>query len=195
MTEERKSSADSGSRLFDMGSLFRRSAIVTFVVEILAAIVMLGSLALFYVEQLLPSLSPELSTLLLLVGSILTLVVILVALSVFIRYSRRITNAVIGPGIQKVRMNAPRVRFVVYIYALLVILMTITGVYVWYLIDLEVLQPWVEPTHSLYLRVFGLALGAFFIALLIQIIVAVIGRTATKVIVQVLATDESEFLR
>jgi hypothetical protein len=178
-----------------MGSLFRRSAIVTFVIEILSVIVMLGSLALFYVERLLPSLSPELSFLLLLVGSILTLVVILIALSVFVRYSRRITDAVIGPGIQKVRMNAPRVRFVVYIYALLVILMTITGVYVWYLIDLEVLQPWVEPTGSIYLRVFGLALGAFFIALLIQIIVAVIGRTATKVIIEVLATDESEFLK
>ncbi|MGY5855553.1 MAG: hypothetical protein RTS72_03070, partial [Candidatus Thorarchaeota archaeon] len=91
-----------------------------------------------------------------------------------------------------VRMDTPRVKLVVAAFALLVVLMAITGIYIWYLADLYLLAP--LAGESLLLRLFGYALGAFFIALLIQMIIAGVGRSATKVIIEVLDADDSDFL-
>ncbi|MHA1904645.1 MAG: hypothetical protein ACXADL_00900 [Candidatus Thorarchaeota archaeon] len=189
MTEGRKS-----DDTFDMGSLFRTSATVTFVIQIVSVIVMLGALAAWYVGGFLPGINDDLRILLFLIGSVITLIVFLAALSIFIRFSRRIGNAVIGPGLERVRMSTPRVKTVVYTYALLVTTMGATGVYAWYLVHKNYLAPWVESHNSISLLIFTLALGAFFIALLIQVIVAGVGRSATKVIIEVLDTDDSEFL-
>ncbi|TFF96215.1 hypothetical protein EU546_01830 [Candidatus Thorarchaeota archaeon] len=181
-----------GLETFDVGALFRGSATVTFVIEIVAVIVMLGAVVAFYIDELIPAISPDIQVLLLLIGSIVTLLVFLAALGVFVRFSRRISDLVIGPGIQEVPMDTPRVKTVVYIYAILVTLMAATGLYVWYLVHKYALGPWAGSSISL--QIFGLALGAFFVALLIQIIVALVGRTATKVIIEVLDQDDSEFL-
>ena len=91
-------------------------------------------------------------------------------------------------------MNTPRVKTVVAAYALLVALMGITGVYTWFLIDANYLAPWAASLGSVSMRLFGIALGAFFIALLIQMIIAGVGRSATKVIIEVLDADDSEFI-
>jgi len=130
----------------------------------------------------------------LLLASIVVLMIFLVAISAFVRFSRRIGDAVVGPGVEEVRMDTPRVKTVVMLYALLVLLMAVTGIYTWYLVDANILGPWAASYNSLSLRVFGLALGAFFIGLLIQLIIAGVGRSATKVIIEVLDADDSEFL-
>jgi hypothetical protein len=193
MEEDRETTIDRiEDYLFDIGSLFRSSATVTFVVEIMAVIVMLASLAGFYSQDLLPGLSQDLQILLFLVGAIAIIIVFLGAISVFIRFSRRISNAVIGPGIEKVSLNAPRVKTVVILYGVLVALMGITGIYIWYLIQKNILDAIVAG--DLFLQIFSYALGAFVIALLVQIIIAAIGRSATKVIIEVLDADDSEFL-
>ena len=114
--------------LFDIGSLFRSSATITFIVQILAAIIMVGALVGFYVGDLLPGLNDDLKVLLFLVGSVITLVIFLMAFSVFTRFSRKISNVVIGPGIEKVKLDSPRVKGVVYTYGILVSLMGVTGV-------------------------------------------------------------------
>lgn len=180
--------------LFDIGSLFRSSATITFIVQILSAIIMVGALAGFYIGDLLPGLNDDLKVLLFLVGSVITLIIFLMAFSVFTRFSRKISNVVIGPGIEKVRLDKPRVKGVVYTYGILVSLMGVTGVYIWYLVHKYFLDPWIVANQSILLAIFSYALGAFFIALLIQIIVAGVGRSATKVIIEVLDTDDSEFL-
>jgi magnesium-transporting ATPase (P-type) len=176
----------------NLGSLFRSSATITFVVQIVGVIAMIGALAAYYIGDEVFNLTGDLQILALLLTSIVVLVIFLAAISAFVRFSRRIGDAVVGPGIEEVRMNTPRVKGVVIIYAILVVLMAITGIYVWYLIDARILTPWAGT--SLSLRVFGLALGACFISLLIQIIIAVVGRSATKVIIEVLDGDDSEFL-
>ncbi len=181
--------------LFDIGSLFRSSATITFIIQILSIIIMVGAIAGFYIGDILPGLNDDLKILLFLLGSVITLIVFLMAFSVFTRFSRKISNLVIGPGIEKVRLDRPRVKGVVYIYGILVSLMGVLGVYIWYLIHKYVLGPWiVENQGSILLTIFSYALGAFFIALLIQLIVAGVGRSATKVIIEVLDTDDSEFL-
>jgi hypothetical protein len=195
MTEE--SGVSSGHRSEDyinLGSLFRSSATIMFVVQIVAVIAMLGSLAAFLVGNQYFDLPSDMQFLALLVAISVVLVIFLAAISAFVRFSRRIGDAVVGPGIEEVRMNTPRVKGVVILYALLVLMMAITGIYIWYLIDARILTPWAASYDSISLRIFGLALGAFFIALMIQVIIAAVGRSATKVIIEVLDADDSEFL-
>ncbi|TFG11408.1 hypothetical protein EU537_12535 [Candidatus Thorarchaeota archaeon] len=191
MTEN---SVSQNRKLFDIGSLFRNSSIATFIVEIISVIVMIGAIAAFYLDEFIPGIAEDLRVLLLLVGSIITLMVFLIAFSFFLRFSRRISYAVIGPGIEIVDIDKPRVKTLVYMYALIVGLVGITGIYIWYLIHKYYLAPWAASYDSISLLVFSFALGAFFIALLIQIIIAIVGRTASKVIIEVLDTDDSEFL-
>ncbi len=180
--------------MFDIGSLFRTSATVTFVIEIVAVIVMVGALAAYGLKDVVTGLGPDIQVLLLLVGSIITLMVFLAAMGVFVRFSRKISNMVVGPGIQQVPMDTPRVRAVVYTYGLLVALMAITGLYVFYLTYKNWLFPLAEAQQSIALHVFSFAVGAFFVALLVQIIIAAVGRTATRVVLEVLNEDDSEFI-
>ncbi len=189
MTEER-----SIDDYIDIGSLFRNSGTITFVIQIISFIVMIGSLAAFFIGGFLPSIPDNIKILLLLGGIVITLLVFLAAIGVFIRFSRRISNFVIGPGIERVRMDSPRIKAVVYTLALLIVTITVFGVYSWYLIHMTYLIPLAEQYNSISLLIFGYALGAFFIALLIQIIIAGVGRGATKLILEVLDADDSEFL-
>ncbi|MHA1740479.1 MAG: hypothetical protein ACTSVD_00120 [Candidatus Thorarchaeota archaeon] len=189
-----ESTTSGSSDTFDMGSMFRTSARMTFVIQIISVIVMLGSVAAYYIGGFLPSIDPDIQILLVLVGVVITIVVFLAAFGLFVRFSRRIGNAVVGPGLQEVRMDTPRVKTVIYTYGILVAMMAITGLYTWYLVDKNFLVPWAASLNSVSLRIFGLALGAFVIALLIQIIIAAVGRMATKVVIEVLDIDDSEFL-
>ena len=190
MSEEKQVDSDT----IDLGSIFRNSATITFVIEILSVIIMIGALIGHFLLGILPEFSGDIQILVILIVIILILFIFLAALGVFVRFSRRIGDVVIGPGIQEVRMDTPKVKMVVYIYALLVIVMGILSLWMFWLLYSYILFPFAELMESVALHIFNLALGAFFIAFLIQIIIAGVGRTATKVILEVLDSDDSEFL-
>lgn len=194
MTEESGAPTHRSEDYINLGSLFRNSATVTFVVQILAVIIMIGSIAAYLIGNVFLGLAVDMQVLALLLASIVALVIFLAAISAFVRFSRRIGDAVVGPGIEEVRMDTPRVKTVVILYGVLVALMGVTGIYIWILIDSSFLAAWAASYNSISLRVFGIALGAFFVALLIQMIIAGVGRSATKVIIEVLDGDDSEFL-
>jgi hypothetical protein len=194
MSEESGVALPGSEEYINLGSLFRSSATITFVVQIVSVIIMIASLAAWAVGDLFFSLAENLKILVLLVAGIIALIVFLAAISVFVRFSRKIGDLVTGAGIEQVRMDTPRLKLVVGLYGLLVALMGITGIYVWYLVDSIYLAPWAASLGSFSMRIFGIALGAFFIALLIQAIIAGVGRSATKVIIEVLDADDSEFL-
>jgi hypothetical protein len=153
---------------------------------------MFGALIGHFLLQLLPGIAPEFQVPIILIVIVIILFIFLAALGFFVRFSRRIGDVVIGPGIQEVRMDTPKVKLVVYIYALLVIVMGILSIWMFWLVYIYILAP--AAGTSISLIIFNLALGAFFIALLIQMIIAIVGRTATKVIIEVLDADDSEFL-
>jgi MFS family permease len=196
MTEDIDEIMPRRDEYFDLGSMFRNSATITFVIQIAAVILMVGSLTAYAIGDLFFAVADELKVLLLLVVSIIFLIFFLAAISAFVRFSRRIGNAVVGPGIEQVRFDTPKVRMVVILYGTLVVLMAVTGLYIWYLVDLYYLSPWVAAADSVSLWIFSLALGAFVISLLVQIIIAGVGRSATKIIIEVLdADDDEEFMR
>ncbi len=185
---------DSGRATFNISRIFRQSAKVTLTIEIVSAVVMLGAIVAYLIGGSLGAIDPDLQVLLLLVGIIVTLLVFLAAFGAFVRLSGRIGDVVVGPGLDSVPRDTPRVKAVMYTYGILVILMVVTGIYSWYLVDKAILTPWAASLSSISLRIFGLALGAFVISLLIQIVIAVVGRTATRVVIEVLdMDDDSEF--
>ena len=85
----------------NLGSLFRNSATITFVIQIVAVILMIGSMSAYAVGDQFFQLGNELKVLVLLIVSVIALVVFLGAISVFVRFSRRIGDAVVGPGVEE----------------------------------------------------------------------------------------------
>lgn len=178
----------------DIGGLFRSSITITFVIQILSFIIMIGSVAAYTVGGFLPTIDPDIMILLFLLGTVITLFIFLAAINFFLRFSRKISYRVFPPGVDFIELNKPKVKPIMWLYAMTVGVMGVLGIWVWWIIQSRFLTPWAESLNSISLLIFSFALGAFFIALLIQIIIAIVGRTASKMILGVLAEDDSEFL-
>jgi len=178
------------SEMLDVGSLFRGTATLTLVGEIVSAIMLLGSgvAYVFSHSGLIENLELDVAVFLLLGGAMLTLFLFLGAIGFFVRFNRKIGRVVIGEGIGEVDLNRPGVKTVVIIYGLAVGLFLIMGVYGYWLV-----YKYFFATMALTsLSFFGIAvsLGIFVMSFLVQAIIAIIGRTATTIIRKVLAEDE-----
>ncbi len=178
------------SEMLDVGSLFRGTATLTLVGEIVSAIMLLGSGVAYVFSRsgLIENLELDVAVFLLLGGAMLTLFLFLGAIGFFVRFNRKIGRVVIGEGIGEVDLNRPGVKTVVIIYGLAVGLFLIMGVYGYWLV-----YKYFFATMALTsLSFFGIAvsLGIFVMSFLVQAIIAIIGRTATTIIRKVLAEDE-----
>lgn len=185
MTDEAKSKKDSEE--MDVGGLFRGTATVTFITEIVAFIMLLGS-SIAYVlrgQGWIQSLEPDVAVLLLMVGAIITLFFFLGTIGFFIRFNRRVTRFVISDDIGSVDLSKGRVRTVVLIYVLAVGMILIVGIYSYYL--LYKYYFFQQAAESLSFFGITVSIGIFVVAFLVQIVVIVLGRTATKIIRAVLA--------
>ena len=175
--------------MLDVGSLFRGTATITLVAEIIAAIMLLGSGTAFIISRsgLIEVLEFDVAVFLLLVGSMITLFLFLGAIGFFVRFNRKMGNVVIGKGIGEVDLNRPGVKTVVIIYGLAVGLILIMGIYGYYL----VYKYFFAALALTSLSFFGIALslGILILAFLIQVVIITIGRTATTIIRKVLAEE------
>ncbi len=189
MTEYDETAMTNEDDSLDIGGLFRGTATVTFVIEIVTAIVMLGSIVArtISLSGLIQVIEIDVAIFLLLVGSMITLFFFLAAISFFVRFNRRIGRLMIGEGIGRVNMDKPGVKSVVTIYGIAVGLILFMGMYgYWLLFKYYLINFTVD---SLAITVFTIALGIFILALLIQIVVAALGRTATTIVRKVLAEN------
>jgi hypothetical protein len=191
MTEEAYGDATStsGSDELDIGSLFRGTATITFLAEIVAIIMLLGSGAAFVISRsgIIETIELDVAIFLLLVGAMITLFFFLGAIGFFVRFNRRIGNAVIGERIGSVDLGNPRVKTVVIIYGLAVGLILIMGMYGYWLLY----KYYFASLAATSLSFFGISisLGIFILAFLIQIVIAALGRTATTIIKAVLSEN------
>lgn len=173
--------------MLDVGSLFRGTATITLVAEIASAIMLLGSAAAYVIRDYVSIIEPDIALFLVLLGAMLTLFLFLGAISFFVRFNRRIGRVVIAEGVGEVDLNRPGVKTVVIIYGLAVGFILILGAYGYYLLW----RYFLAAEAAVSLSFFGMAIsvGIFLIALLVQIVITVIGRTATTIIRKVLAED------
>jgi hypothetical protein len=181
--------ADEKSELLDVGSLFKGTATITLVAEIIAAIMLLGSATAYVVSRsgLIEEIEFDVAIFLLLGGAMVTLFLFLAAISFFVRFNRRIGRSVIGEGIGEVDLKKPGVKTVVIIYGLAVGLILIIGVYGYWLVYKYLFAP-IAMTSLSFLGI-SLSLGILVMSFLTQIVLVIIGRTATTIINKVLAED------
>jgi hypothetical protein len=177
----------SDEELLDVGSMFRGTATITLVAEIVSAMMLLGSAAAYILRDYVSVIQIDVAIFLLLIGAMITLFIFLGAISFFVRFNRRIGRVVIAEGIGEVDLNRPGVKTVVIIYGLAVGFILILGVYGYYLLWVYFLAA--QSATSLSFFGMSLSVGIFFIAFLVQIVITVIGRTATTMIRKVLAED------
>jgi len=166
---------DDKAELLDVGSLFKGTATITLVAEIIAAIMLLGSATAYVISRsgLIEEIEFD--------------VAIFLLLSFFVRFNRKIGRSVIGDGIGEVDLNRPGVKTVVIIYGLAVGLILIIGVYGYWLVYKYFFAP-IALTSLSFLGV-SLSLGILVMSFLTQIVLIIIGRTATTIINKVLAED------
>ena len=188
LSDESKPMSSSDEELLDVGSMFRGTATITLVAQIVSAIMLLGSATAYVLRDYVSLIQPDVAIFLLLVGAMLTLFIFLGAISFFVRFNRRIGRIVIAEGVGEVDLNRPGAKTVVIIYGLAVGFILILGVYGYYLLWIYFLAT--EAAISLSFFGMSLSVGIFFIAFLVQIVIIVIGRTATTMIRKVLAEDE-----
>ena len=173
--------------LLDIGSMFRGTATITLVAEIVSAIMLLGSTTAYILRDYVSIIETNIAIFLLLIGAMLSLFIFLGAIGFFVRFNRRIGRIVIGDGVGEVDLNRPGVKTVVIIYGLAVGFILILGIYGYYLLWIYFLAA--QSTVSLSFFGMSLSAGIFFVALLVQIVLTIIGRTATTIIRKVLAED------
>jgi len=180
---------DDKAELLDVGSLFKGTATITLVAEIIAAIMLLGSVTAYVVSRsgLIEEIEFDVAIFLLLGGAMVTLFLFLAAISFFVRFNRRIGRTVIGEGIGEVDLKRPGVKTVVIIYGLAVGLILIIGVYGYWLVYKYFFAP-IAMTSLSFLGI-SLSLGILVMSFLTQIVLVIIGRTATPIINKVLAED------
>ncbi|PNX51796.1 MAG: hypothetical protein BV458_11050 [Thermoplasmata archaeon M9B2D] len=180
---------DDKAELLDVGSLFKGTATITLVAEIIAAIMLLGSATAYVISRsgLIEEIEFDVAIFLLLGGAMVTLFLFLAAISFFVRFNRKIGRSVIGDGIGEVDLNRPGVKTVVIIYGLAVGLILIIGVYGYWLVYKYFFAP-IALTSLSFLGV-SLSLGILVMSFLTQIVLIIIGRTATTIINKVLAED------
>jgi hypothetical protein len=118
----------------------------------------------------------------------ITLFFFLGTISFFVRVNRKIGRTVFWEGVGQVDLSRPRVRTVVLIYGLAVGLVLVMGMYGYWL----VWRYFFETLAATSLSIFGFAisLGGFVLAFLVQLVVAAVGRTASKVVRTVLAGQD-----
>ncbi|MFW9834116.1 MAG: hypothetical protein ACFFEK_08990 [Candidatus Thorarchaeota archaeon] len=177
----------SDEELLDVGSMFRGTATITLVAEIVSAMMLLGSATAYILRDYVSVIQTDVAIFLLLIGAMITLFIFLGAISFFVRFNRRIGRVVIAEGIGEVDLNRPGVKTVVIIYGLAVGFILILGVYGYYLLWVYFLAA--QSATSLSFFGMSISVGIFFIAFLVQVVVTVIGRTATTMIRKVLAED------
>jgi hypothetical protein len=181
--------ADEATEMLDVGSLFKGTATITLVAEIVAAIMLLGSATAYVVSRsgLIEELEFDVAIFLLLGGAMVTLLLFLAAIGFFVRFNRKIGRSVIGEGIGEVDLNKSGVKTVVIIYGLAVGLILIIGVYGYWLVYKYFFAP-IALTSLSFLGI-SLSLGILVMSFLTQIVLVIIGRTATTIIRKVLAED------
>ncbi len=173
----------------DVGSLFRGTAAIALVVEIVSAIAMLGSLVAYYISHsgLINLIEVDIAVFLLLLGSMVTLFIFLAAIGFFVRVNRRLGRAVMGDGIDSVDLRKRRVKTVIVIYGLAIGLLLIIGMYGYWLVYKYYFAALAMTSLSFF--AFVISLGGFILAFLALLVVTALGRTATSIIRAVLAEE------
>ncbi len=185
MTEEKKAQIIP----FNLGRVFKNSTTITFILEIFSIIIVLGSLVSYILNTtgIITAIDFDTAILLLLIGGGLTLFIFLLAIGAFMRFHAKIQNFVIGKGIGIVDINGKNVRTVLALYGGGIFFMFAAAIYSYYIIYKNFIIA--ITAGSLSLTFMFLGFGILYVSVLIQIVIAIVGRTASRIVEEILQEE------
>ncbi len=175
----------------DVTSLFRGTATVAFVTLITGMIAALGSFIAYVISRpggLIENIPLDTAIFLLLLGTMITLFFFLGTIGLFIRANRRLGRIVIAPDLDAIDLSRPGAKTVILLYGLAVGLILIMGIwgywlfFKYYLFSLSM--------TSLSFLAFSISIGVIVMAMLVEIVLIAIGRTAASMVRKVLDLDD-----
>ena len=169
-----------------LDKLFGRATTITFVSEIMAMVVLIGGLVAYALNFFgLVSwfiAAPDIAVFALLIGGGIAFLIFLLFIGFFIKFHDDVQGFVIGKGIGQVDSASGTAKTILIFFGASVTLLTIAGIYGYYLIWKLYLTPlWVD---SLSLQVTFIALGWLIASFLAQLATALVGRYAGRLISQ-----------
>ncbi|MBD3404578.1 MAG: hypothetical protein GF411_00405 [Candidatus Lokiarchaeota archaeon] len=170
----------------NIGDLIRNSAILTFVIQILSVIFMVGSLGAVLVGSILPALTFELEVFLYLLLTAFVIMGFLLAIGVFIRLNRRITENIVKEQVDELDIDSGKVKLFLYLYGIMAAFLGLTGIYGWFLVEIYYFLPWslTLPDYAILpFQIFGVSLGVFIIATILLLTIIIEGKIADKVFI------------
>ncbi len=174
----------------DLVSLFRGTATVTFMVQLVSLIGIVGSLIAYYVSRpggLIENIETDVAVFLFLVGAMIALFIFLATIGFFVRFNRRLGRFVVREDLDTIDVSDPGAKTVIAIYGLAVGLILIMGMYGYWLVFKYYLRP--VAATSLSFMAFTIALGVFVLTVLIEVVLVALGRTASGIVRKVLAPE------
>ncbi len=175
---------------FNLGKVFKTSVTVTFILEILSVIMVIGSLVAYIINTtgIISTIDFDTAILLLLIGGGVTLFVFLLAIGAFVRFHAKIQHFVMGKGIGIVDINGKNVRTVFALYGGGIFFMFAAAIYSYYMIYKNFVIAIVA--NSLSLTFLFIGFGILYVSVLIQFIIAIVGRTASRIVEEILLDEE-----
>ena len=177
---------------FDMGRIFKESTTITFILEIISIIVIFGALVAYIINSLglITTIDFDTAVLLLLIGGGATFFIFLLAIGTFMRFHARIQKFVLGKGIGIVDINGKNVRTVLALYGGGVFFIFAAAIYSYYIIYKNYIAA--ITAGSLSLTFLFIGVGILYISILIQIIIAIVGRSASRIVEEILQDEKKD---
>jgi len=160
--------------------VFGFAVTMTFGLELVALLMIVGAVASFAVSAsgLLQSISFDVQLLLLLVASGIAFLVIIVFAGVFIRSNEALQRKILTSRIFSLSRVTYEAKALLFLFGMALVLFCTAGVYGYYLLWSNVIGAYLGGRLSL--TVMFIAVGIFFVSFLAQIIIALVGRFASK---------------
>jgi len=160
--------------------VFGFAVTVTFGLELVSTLMIVGSIVSFLVSEsgVLQILSLEIQLLLLLVASGIAFLVIIVFAGFFIRENESLQEKILTPKIFSLSRVTYEAKALLFLFGMALVLFCTAGVYGYYLLWTNVVATYLGGRLSL--TVIYIAIGILFVSFLAQIIIALVGRFASK---------------
>lgn len=160
--------------------VFGFAVTMTFGLELVSILMIIGSIVSFVVSEsgVLQILSLDIQLLLLLIGSGIAFLVIIVFAGLFIRGNEALQEKILTSRIFSLSRVTYEAKALLFLFGMSLVFFCTAGVYGYYLLWTNVFGAYVGGHLSL--TVIFIAIGIFFVSFLAQIIIALVGRFASK---------------
>jgi len=181
------SGQESSESMINVDRLLGATTTATFVLELLAILVLIGSLVghALVVTGIWDIIKPntDLVVFLLLVGAAIAFFIFMAFFGFFTRFHGRVRSFIVGPGVGRVITTSREGRIIISLFAMAVVFFFAASCYGYYLLWKSILIPYYGGGSS-YAPIAWAALGVILACLVAQVSAAAVSRYASSLLYQ-----------